>query len=159
MLGRTIATFFTCMLPTLACPGRVRRGANGTVTPQTYEVQTRIKPSAPTGNVAITNVRVWDGYKVNEPGTVFVSGGLISGPKKDISQIINGQDGILLPGLIDAHTHPGSVRGLETLSSYGVTTVLNQNCQNYEYCSSMRDQTGRTHFILHSWLLGQGTRQ
>jgi adenine deaminase len=106
MLGRTIVTFLTCILPALACPGHVRRGANGTATPQTYEVQTRIKPSAPTGNVAITNVRVWDGYKVNEPSTVFVSGDLISGPKMDVAQIIDGQNSILLPGLIDAHAHP-----------------------------------------------------
>jgi hypothetical protein len=135
------------MLPALACPGHVRRGANGTATPQIYEVQTRIKPPAPMGNVAITNVRVWDGYKVNEPSTVFVSGDLISGPKKEVAQIIDGQNGILLPGLIDAHAHPGSVRDLETLSSYGITTVLDQNCQNYEYCSSIRDQTGLTSFF------------
>jgi hypothetical protein len=54
------------MLPALACPGHVRRGANGTAIPQIYGVQTRIKPPAPTGNVAIMNVRVWDGYRVNE---------------------------------------------------------------------------------------------
>ncbi|KAF2485834.1 hypothetical protein BDY17DRAFT_294308 [Neohortaea acidophila] len=141
------ASLFLYALPSSACPGHYRRGENGTAIPQTYQVQTRIKPATPTATVAITNVRVWDGYKVNEPSTVYIAGDSISGVQSTVDQSIDGRNGILLPGLIDAHAHPGSVQDLETLSSYGVTTVLNQNCQNYEYCSSMRGQTGLTSFF------------
>lgn len=142
-----LAALFAHVLHATACPRLARRGENGTVTPQSFQVQTRVKPSAPTANVAITNVRVWDGYKVDEPSTVFISGETIAAPMTNVAQIIDGQNGILLPGLIDAHAHPGSVRDLETLSSYGVTTVLNQNCQDYEFCSSMRGQTGLSSFF------------
>lgn len=141
----TVLLFYA--LPAFSCPGHVRRGANGTVTPQSYSVQTRVKPAAPTGNTALTNVRIWDGYKVNDPSTIFIEGEKISNTVASVDQIIDGRSGILLPGLIDAHAHPGSVEDLETLSSYGVTTVLNQNCQDYEYCSSMRGQTGLTSFF------------
>ncbi|PVI08237.1 hypothetical protein DM02DRAFT_511006 [Periconia macrospinosa] len=130
-----------------ACPGHVRRAANGTVTPQSYTVQTRIKPSVPTSNVAITNVRIWDGYRVHEPDTIFIEGEFIVKKLRTVDEVIDGANGILLPGLIESHAHPGSTKDLETLSSYGVTTVLNQNCQNYEYCSSMRGQTGLTSFF------------
>ena len=142
-----LAILLLYALPSNACPGHIRRAANGTVAPQTFTIQTRVKPSAPTANVAITNVRVWDGYKVNEPSTVFLSGETISEALVWVDQIVDGKNGILLPGLIDAHAHPGSVRDLETLSSYGVTTVFNQNCQDYEFCSSMRGQTGLTSFF------------
>lgn len=130
-----------------ACPGHVRRGMNGTVVPQTFAIQTRVKPSTPTANIAITNVRVWDGYKVYERSTVFIFGERIQEAAESVDQIIDGRNGILFPGLIDAHAQPDSVHDLETLSSYGVTTVRNQNCQDYEYCSSMRDQTGLTSFF------------
>lgn len=135
--------------PTSTRPIPTSYAFTGTAIPQTYHVQTRIKPAAPTDVIAITNVRVWDGYKVNEPSTVFVSGETISetAEVQMVDQIVDGQNGILLPGFIDAHAHPGSTKDLETLSSYGVTTVLNQNCQNYEYCSSMRGQTGLTSFF------------
>lgn len=141
----TLLSLYT--LRASACPTHVRRSANGTVAPQTFEVQTRIKPSAPTGTVALTNVRVWDGYKVNDPSTVFICGETLQSHAETVDQIIDGRNGILLPGLIDSHAHPGSTKDLETLSSYGVTTVLNQNCQDYEYCSSMRGQTGLTSFF------------
>ncbi|KAJ8606370.1 hypothetical protein MRB53_041039 [Persea americana] len=52
----------------------VRRADNGTVLFQTFSVQTRVKPPAPTAKLAITNARVWDGYKVKEPDTVFING-------------------------------------------------------------------------------------
>lgn len=106
-----------------------------------------MKPSAPTAAVALTNVRVWDGYQVRDPSTVFISGQSISGHATRVDQIVDGRNGILLPGLIDAHAHPGSVTDLEILASYGVTTVFNQNCQNYQFCSSMRDQTGIASFF------------
>lgn len=134
-------------LPCTACSTHFRRAANGTVVPQTYSVQTRIKPSVPTSNITITNVRVWDGNKVNDPSTVFVCGETIQEAAASVDQIVDGRNGILLPGLIDAHAHPGSVEDLEILSSYGVTTVLNQNCQDHAFCASMRDQTGLTSFF------------
>lgn len=101
----------------------------------------------PTSNVAITNVRIWDGFKILEPNTIFIHGETIVESVHHVDQFIDGRNGIMLPGLFDAHAHPGSTDDLETLASYGVTTVFNQNCQDYEFCSSMRGQTGLTSFF------------
>lgn len=145
---RNILAIFSLHISTsYACPGHFRRGANGTVAPQTYAVQTRIQPPIPTLNTAIANVRVWDGYGIKDPGTVFIEGENIVESLGKVDQIVDGANGILLPGLIDAHAHPGSIEDLETLSSYGVTTVFNQNCQDYDFCASMRSQTGLTSFF------------
>lgn len=143
----TFITFLLSVTASLACPGHIRRGANGTAPTPTFTVQTRIRPATPTSNIAITNVRLWDGYKVHEPSTVYIQGEIIVKEVHTVDKTVDGGKGILLPGLIEAHAHPGSTKDLETLSSYGITTVLNQNCQNYEYCASMRNQTGLTSFF------------
>lgn len=146
-LHNIFTTLLLVVTASHACPGHYRRGSNGTAIPQTYSVQTRIKPSAPTANIAITNVRVWDGYRLKEPAAVLIQGGTIVENLPAVDRIVDGENGILLPGLIDSHAHPGSTGDLETLSAYGVTTVMNQNCQNYEFCASMRGQTGLTEFL------------
>lgn len=132
-----------------ACPGHIRRSANETTTSSTLEVQTRIKPAVPTSNTAITNVRVWDGYSLTAPKTLHVSGESIVDAQavSTLDRVINVRNGIMLPGFFDAHAHPGSVDDLETLSSYGVTTVLAQSCADYAFCASMRDQTGLTSYF------------
>lgn len=131
-----------------ACPGLIHRSTNGNSSTQTPpSIATRIKPATPTGKIALTNVRVFDGYGVSDPRNIFIHGTLISDDLDDVDSIIDGESGILLPGLIESHAHPDSTSALETLSSYGVTTVLNMNCIDYEVCSSLRDQTGLTSFF------------
>ncbi|OBT66782.1 hypothetical protein VE03_04001 [Pseudogymnoascus sp. 23342-1-I1] len=101
----------------------------------------------PTGKKALTNVRVFDGWRIRKPSTVVIDGDSITFNLRDIQNTIDGEGGVLLPGLIDSHIHLSSLDSLDTLSSYGVTTVMNMGCTNYTLCSALRDQTGLTSFI------------
>jgi imidazolonepropionase-like amidohydrolase len=75
---------------------------------------------------AFTNVRVFDGAGVSAPRTVIVREGLIAddtvGPA-DV-EIVDGNGGVLLPGLIDSHVHIDTRSDLERCVRAGVTTVL-----------------------------------
>jgi imidazolonepropionase-like amidohydrolase len=96
------------------------------------------------GKIALTNVRVFDGYTIHNPSTVVINGDLISFDTDGIDMVIDGEGGIVLPGLIDSHCHVGSLKDVESLSTYGVTTGLNMNCQNYTLCHNLRNNTGLT---------------
>ena len=81
------------------------------------------------GDVAITNVRIFTGDAVIPRGTVVVSGGKIAAVGKNVSigkvmHVIDGTGQTLLPGLIDAHVHIKHVEELEEYAVFGVTTVL-----------------------------------
>ncbi len=77
---------------------------------------------------SITNVRLFDGNSLTSASTVRVDGSTVvavGGPGviRHEDQLIDGKQGTLLPGLIDAHVHllPGaSAQAL----SFGVTTML-----------------------------------
>jgi imidazolonepropionase-like amidohydrolase len=71
---------------------------------------------------AVTNVHVFDGARL-VPSVVVIDGATI-GTDPTGAQIIDGNGGVLLPGLIDAHVHLDGPSRLETLASYGVTTVI-----------------------------------
>ncbi|QIX01000.1 hypothetical protein AMS68_006517 [Peltaster fructicola] len=131
----------------IACPGLQRRDAPSNIS-AVPPIATRIKPAVPTTRIAITNVRVFDGYQIREPSTVFVDGVTISKHLDVVDSVVEGNGGILLPGLIDGHCHPATVDHLAQLSSYGVTTAFLMNCINYESCSSLRDQTGLTSLFM-----------
>ncbi|KAJ7499587.1 hypothetical protein FB451DRAFT_1429497 [Mycena latifolia] len=100
------------------------------------------KISAPR-NTAISNVRVFDGQKLLPLGTVFISGGIIV-PHAADPEVVDGNGGVLLSGLIDAHAHPSSVEHLESFASYGVTTAIVAGCFPYAICSSLKNHTGLT---------------
>ncbi|KAF4626439.1 hypothetical protein G7Y89_g11722 [Cudoniella acicularis] len=107
-------------------------------------------PSSPTTTTALTNVRIFSGHDIQSPRTVFITNGLISfspTPNPSATTIIDGQNGILLPGFIDSHVHPTSLTDLEALSSYGVTTAMSMSCLNYTLCSSLLNLPGLTTFI------------
>jgi imidazolonepropionase-like amidohydrolase len=107
----------------------------------------RSQRTPPTGKTVLTNVRVFDGWSIGEPSTVAIDGDSITFDVGDIEHTIDGEGGILLPGLIDSHVHLSSLASLETMSSYGVTTVMNMGCMNYTLCSAFRDQVGLTSFF------------
>jgi imidazolonepropionase-like amidohydrolase len=78
---------------------------------------------------------------------VVIDGDSITFDPRDVQRTVDGEGGILLPGLIDSHVHVGSLASLETLSRYGVTTALNMGCSNYTLCSALRNQIGLTSFF------------
>jgi imidazolonepropionase-like amidohydrolase len=75
------------------------------------------------GKIAITNVRVFDGQRLSEPSTVVIDRGLI-GDDAEGADVVDGEGGVLLPGLIDAHIHLQDENDLRHLCEYGVTTGL-----------------------------------
>lgn len=85
----------------------------------------------------ISDVRVFDGVRVRPRASVMLRDGLITELRDDgtaprvppDAEIIDGADGTLLPGLIDAHTHvqassPSQPGSLEQALVFGVTTEL-----------------------------------
>ena len=63
------------------------------------------------------------------------------------AQIIDGQGGVLLPGLINDHCHHGILDDLTNLTRYGVTTAIGMACLSYDICNPLKNQTGLTSFI------------
>ncbi len=94
----------------------------------------------------VTNVRVFNGRQLLPPGTVVIQAGRISGALKSsgAAQVIDGEGGVLLPGLIDAHVHLRDRRTLEQLATFGVTTALDMACAPPELVSSLRGALGLT---------------
>lgn len=110
--------------------------------------RSRTTPSMPPINkTAITNVRVFDGWGFGEPSTVVIHGDSITFDTRHVQHTIDGEGGFLLPGLIDSHIHLGRLDSLETLTSYGVTSVMNMGCSNYTLCAAFREQVGLTSFF------------
>lgn len=80
----------------------------------------------------VRDVRLFDGHRVFEHRSVFVSDGIIraiGGPNMPATgaQVIDGAGKTLLPGIIDAHVHVPVVdtrNGLIQSARFGVTTDL-----------------------------------
>jgi imidazolonepropionase-like amidohydrolase len=133
------------------------------------------------GKVVISNVRVFDGTELLPDRTVVIENGVIGavleGPVPDGAggdgglagvRLIDGAGGVLLPGLFDAHVHLDGPGRLETLASYGVTTVFDM-ASLPEETNPLRGRAGGTQFLsaglpaiapgsLHSHLPGVGQR-
>jgi imidazolonepropionase-like amidohydrolase len=101
------------------------------------------KGSAAAGRTALANVRVFDGRGLREPSTVIIDDGRI-GTGTQGARILDGNGGIVLPGLIDAHVHLQDVTTLRTLAGFGVTTALDMGCWPPGLVSSLREQPGLT---------------
>ncbi|KAI2615802.1 hypothetical protein GGS26DRAFT_454545 [Hypomontagnella submonticulosa] len=91
---------------------------------------------------AIRNVRVFDGYGIGKPQTIIIDGEYISDCDDNVEQTIDGDNRILIPGLIDSHSHVQSVEGLENTTSYGITTIFNMACTQYQVCNSLKSNPG-----------------
>ncbi|GIP10339.1 MAG: amidohydrolase family protein [Paenibacillus macerans] len=73
----------------------------------------------------ITNARIFDGENVLDKQSVTIQGEKIinvGGPVPDGSEVIDAKGCTLLPGLIDAHSHP-SMESLKLSLTFGVTTT------------------------------------
>jgi imidazolonepropionase-like amidohydrolase len=95
-----------------------------------------------TAATKITNVRVFTGRGLSDPGPVVIADGVLAadGPA---GQTIDGSGKVLLPGLIDAHMHTVLGRpDLQHLADWGVTTGLDMASWPLEFVTEMRAQTG-----------------
>lgn len=75
--------------------------------------------------IAITNAKVFDGECVIDANTVVIKGGKIINVGNSIpesAEIIDAKGCTLLPGLIDAHSHP-NMECLKLALTFGVTTT------------------------------------
>jgi imidazolonepropionase-like amidohydrolase len=93
--------------------------------------------------VALTNVRVFDGERLLEPGTVVIDGDRI-GDDQAGARTWDGDGGVLLPGLIDCHVHLTDESTLAALARQGVTTALDMGTDSPELVASLRDRRGVT---------------
>ena len=86
----------------------------------------------PQDSFVVSNVRLFDGERVQERRTVIVVGGVIEqvgGPnlRADALPIVDGEGRTLLPGFIDSHVHLpafGTDAALSQNTRFGVTTVI-----------------------------------
>ncbi|MCJ1454904.1 hypothetical protein MMC28_005257 [Mycoblastus sanguinarius] len=97
--------------------------------------------------IALKNVKVFDGTEILPPSTVIIDGARIGlNSNVTVDEVIDGNFGVLLPGLIDSHLHPSNTTHLEELVSFGVTTSMSMACQPEPVCNTLRGQTGLSDF-------------
>ena len=113
-----------------------------TVAAENNKVRRTGDPASPAKTkIAIDNVRAFDGSKLLDVGTVVVDGNVI-GTDPTGAQHVDGNGGVLLPGLIDSHCHPSNITHLEELSRFGVTTGLVMACYSAQLCASLQNHPG-----------------
>ena len=106
-----------------------------------------------TTKTTLFNVRIFDGHHFGNLGTVVIDGARIESvrPGSHISHgkemkghLVNGDGGYLLPGFIDAHTHPENKEDLNSMTANGITTTLVQGCFSKSNCSLLKAYDGLT---------------
>lgn len=93
----------------------------------------------------IENVRVFDGKTLTAATNVTFENGYITNISPEIpagSDIYDGEGQTLLPGYIDTHMHTDSRDNCVNAVKYGVTTLVDQMCNNTEMIHSLKDQEG-----------------
>ena len=93
--------------------------------------------------IVLANVRVFDGRQLLPPGLVVIDGSRI-GDDPAGAEVIDGECGVLLPGLIDAHVHLTDRDTLGRLAAAGVTTALDMASGPPELVASLRGVPGFT---------------
>ena len=96
-----------------------------------------------TEKTAIKNVRVFNGTDLSELTTVVIQGYQIVSDGSGAREL-DGDGGVLLPGLIDAHVHFTHRDQLHQLARAGVTTALDMACWPPSFVESLRNQKGVT---------------
>lgn len=77
--------------------------------------------------MTIINARIFDGQWVLDADSVAVENGRIAEIGKNLPRrgtVVDARGGTLLPGLVDAHSHPMTAEALRVAVLFGVTTVL-----------------------------------
>lgn len=78
--------------------------------------------------ITVQDVRVFDGDRLREPGSVVIDGTVIGNGYPAAGEVVDGRGGVLLPGLVDAHVHLLGPDDLTRLADHGVTTALDMAC-------------------------------
>jgi imidazolonepropionase-like amidohydrolase len=94
-------------------------------------------------STVFTNVRVFDGVGLSPSRTLIVGDGLITDDtvRPANAEMVDGNGGVLLPGLIDSHVHIDTRSDLEQCVRAGVTTVLDMATRDLAALDSLRDPT------------------
>lgn len=95
-----------------------------------------------TRKTVIKNVRVFDGTDITAAQTIVIDGDVIGESPDGADEIIDGNGGILIPGLIDAHVHLHHEGHLKELAQYGVTTALDMAMWPADKMNSLRNKPG-----------------
>ena len=73
----------------------------------------------------IRNVHVFNGYELTDADHVlFDSDGFFCNPEEQPVKTLDGKGMFLMPGLIDAHTHPVNHKNIQNLMKNGVTSTF-----------------------------------
>lgn len=99
--------------------------------------------TGPSGRVALTNVRVFDGNTLTTPRAVVIANGRIGGSSVGARQVDCG-GAVLLPGLIDAHLHLQNLDTLRQLTAHGVTSALDMASFPPSTVEALRHRPGLT---------------
>jgi imidazolonepropionase-like amidohydrolase len=89
---------------------------------------------------ALRDVRVFDGVRLGDPGTVVIDGAVI-GDDPTGARELDAAGATLLPGLIDVHVHLHGPHDLDALAAWGVTTGLDMACWPVERVTALRQAT------------------
>jgi imidazolonepropionase-like amidohydrolase len=93
--------------------------------------------------IAITNAKIFDGERVIDGRNVIIKGEKIlnvGGPIPEGAEIIDAKGCTLLPGLIDAHSHP-KMETLKFSLTFGVTTTFQMQGFRPKEITERRDVT------------------
>lgn len=97
-----------------------------------------------TKKVLLNNVGVFDGHGLSVARSVVIDGSCIGDDASDPDEVIDGNGGYLLPGLIDAHVHLHHQGHLEQLAKHGVTSALDMATWPAQKMNSLRRKVGLT---------------
>lgn len=92
---------------------------------------------------AFTGVRVFDGERLSERSTVVIERGRIAGDSStDGADVVDVDGATLLPGFIDAHTHPRTHAQLDLAARAGITTLIDLGSTSLSALAALRSESG-----------------
>lgn len=108
---------------------------------QARDERTAIVATRSSQKTAIRNIFVFNGHDISGPKTVVMNGDRI-GSDAHGARYIDGDGGVLIPGLIDSHVHPMNATELLQLTQHGVTTAFSMACFAPAACQSLQNHPG-----------------